>query len=211
MKIQCPKCRRTVPADQVNVSMDLALCAACSEGFKVSESIDLDSVSAETLRNPPNGAWFRKEIDRIIVGASTRSPAAFLFVPFMCVWSGGSLSGIYGRQIISGEFNLTSSLFGIPFILGSILLAAQALMTICGKVEVSIGRTSSVFVGIGRLGRTHSFDWSSIQTIREEQPDGNQGAIVLQGKERLKFGTLLNQKRRHFVLNALKCLRAETC
>jgi hypothetical protein len=210
MKIQCPKCRRTVPANQVNISTDLALCPACSEGFKVSESIDLDSVSAETLRDPPNGAWFRKEMDRIVVGASTRSPQALFIIPFMCVWSGLSLFGIYGRQIISGEFNLTSSLFGIPFILGSILLGAHALMTVCGKVEVSIGRTSSVFVGVGYLGSTHSFDWASIQTIREEQPDGDQGAIVLQGKERLKFGELLNQKRRHFVLNALKYLRAET-
>jgi hypothetical protein len=211
MKIQCPKCRRTIPADQVSVATDLAICPACSEGFKVSESLDSDSMSAETLRKPPNGAWFRKDMDRILVGASTRSSSAFLIVPFMCVWSGFSLFGIYGRQIISGEFNLTSSLFGIPFILGSVFFWAHALMTVCGKVEVSIGRTSSVFVGIGYLGSTHSFDWSAIQTIREEQPDGDQGAIVLQGKEPLKFGTLLNQKRRHFVVTALKCLRAGTC
>ena len=210
MKIQCPKCRRTVPAEQVSVSTDVALCSACNEGFKVSESIDLDSVSAETLRHPPKGAWFTREIDRIVVGASTRSPHAFFLVPFMCVWSGFSLSEIYGRQISSGEFNLTASLFGIPFILGTLLLGVSTLMAMCGKVEVSIGKTSSIFVGVGHLGWRRTFDWSSIKAIREEQGDSPQRAIVLEGKERLKFGTQLNERCRPFVLNALKYLRAET-
>lgn len=215
MKIQCPKCRQVVPSDQINVGTDLAFCPQCNEGFRISNSVDRDSFNADTLRNPPRGTWFRQEVDRVVVGASTRSPIAFFLVPFMCIWSGGSLGGIYGSQISRGEFDLEASLFGIPFILGSVILGSMALMAVCGKVEVSIGRMSSVFVGVGRLGWTRRFEWSEVQTIREDgtnvnYPGGHQMAIVMEGKGRLKFGTGLNEARRYFVLGALKYLKSES-
>ena len=40
----------------------------------------------------------------------------------MLIWSGGSLGGIYGTQIANQEFSLLQSLFGIPFIIGTINL-----------------------------------------------------------------------------------------
>lgn len=215
MKIKCPKCKQDVPPDQVNVATDLAFCPECNEGFKLSESIDQDSMSPDILKNPPKGAWFRKEMDRLVIGASTRSPVAFFLVPFMCVWSGGALGGIYGSQIMKGEFNLIQSLFGIPFVLGSLLFWSLALMAIGGKVEVSIGKISSVFVGIGKLGWTRQFDWYTMATIREigpnlKYPGRHQTAIVMEGKTRIKFGTGLSEKRRHFLLNALKYLKSES-
>lgn len=215
MKIQCPKCKQAVPADQVNMGTDLAFCPHCNDGFKVSEAIDQDTVNPDILRDPPKGAWFKKEMDRVVVGATTRSPAAFFLVPFMCVWSGFSLGGIYGSQIAKGEFDLGSSLFGIPFLLGSILFWSFALMAVCGKVEVSIGKLSSVFVGVGRLGWTRRFEWPDVHAIREDgtnvsYPGGHQAAIVMEGKTRIKFGAGLNGKRRYFVLNALKYLKSES-
>ena len=63
---------------------------------------------------------------------------AFFLVPFMCVWSGGSLGGIYGSQFFQSKFDLSMSLFGIPFVLGTLLFGSFALMTVCGKVVVSI-------------------------------------------------------------------------
>jgi hypothetical protein len=197
------------------MATDLAFCPQCNEGFKVSDSIDQDTMNPEILRSPPKGAWFRKEMDRIVVGATTRSPIAFFLVPFMCVWSGGALGGIYGSQIAKGEFDLGSSLFGIPFIIGSIVFWSLALMSICGKVEVSIGKASHVFVGVGRVGWTRRFEWAAVQTIREgfsmvSYPGGHQGTIVMEGETRIRFGTGLNDKRRYFVLNALKYLKSET-
>jgi hypothetical protein len=215
MRIHCPKCKQEVPAAQINVAADLALCPQCNEGFRVSECLDLDTVTADVLENPPKGAWLKRELDRVVVGATTRSPIAFFLVPFMCVWSGFSLVGIYGSQIASGKFNLTSSLFGIPFVLGSILFWAFALMAVCGKVEVTIGRTSAVFVGIGTLGWTRRFDWAAVRGIREEgsgveYPGGQQKAIVMELEKgaRLKFGSGLNETRRRFLAGALKHLRS---
>jgi hypothetical protein len=213
MKILCPTCRQQPPPEQINVSTDLAFCPRCNEGFAISGCIDEEAVNPEALQHPPKGAWYRKEMDRTIIGATTRSPVAFFLVPFMCVWSGGSIGGIYGSQIASGNFNLGASLFGIPFLLGTVVLVSFALMAVCGKVELSIGRESTVFIGVGKLGWTRRFDWRAVQTITENwsqvnYPGSNQNAIVLEGKERIKFGTGLNEARRYFILNALKYLKA---
>ena len=88
-------------------------------------------------------------------------------------------------------------------------------MTIFGKVEVSVGNTSSVFTGIGPVGWSRPFDWPEIQTIREGgakvgYPGSHGGVVVLEGRTRLTFGSGLNEQRRYFVLNALKHLKAET-
>ena len=87
-------------------------------------------------------------------------------------------------------------------------------MAVCGKVEISISREGSyVFTGIGKIGCVRRFDWKAIQTIRENTtnatyPGGHNAAIVLEGNNRLKFGSGLNEERRYFVLNALKYLKA---
>jgi len=175
--------------------------------------IDQTPVNSDVLKNPPKGAWFRKERDRTIIGASTRSPIAFFLVPFTCVWSGFSIGDIYGSQIITGRFNLGSFLLGLPFLLGSIFLCCLALMSVFGKVEVSVGRLSSVFVGVGRLGWTRKFDWSKVRTIWEGMTYSNkrqQPAIMMDGQERLTFGTGLNETRRRFIINVLKYLKSKS-
>ena len=214
MKILCPRCHQRVPADQINISTDLAFCPPCNEGFKVSEVVDASPVNLQVLDNPPSGAWLRREADKVVVGVSTRSPAAFFLVPFMCVWSGVSLGGIYGTQIMKGQFNWGMSLFGIPFVLGSVLFWSLALMAICGKVEVTLGDNSSVFTGVGPLGWRRRFDWSAVQSIREESAGtgrngGSQMAVILEGAERVKVAAGVSEKRRYFLLTALKAQLAE--
>jgi hypothetical protein len=213
MKIQCRKCKRPIPTDQINVSKDIALCPDCGECYKISECVDLEPVNPDIFRNPPGGVWFRQEPGEVVIGATTRSPAAFFLVPFMCVWSGGSLGGIYGSQIASGEFNPAMSLFGIPFLIGTIVLGAMALMTVFGKIEVHLGRLNYVFTGIGPIGWKRPFDWSAVHTVREvatsSKSSKNQTSIVLEGETRVSFGAGLNDNRKYFILNALKFLKAE--
>ena len=55
MEIQCPKCRRGVPQEQVNMGTDLAFCPTCISTFKISVSVDLEVVNADTLRAPRLG------------------------------------------------------------------------------------------------------------------------------------------------------------
>ena len=142
-------------------------------------------------------------------------PVALFLVPFMCVWSGASLGVIYGTQIWNGQFNLMMSLFGIPFLLGSILFGGIALMTVCGKVELAAeDEAARIFTGIGSIGWTRRFDWSWVSRIDETRSSlrysADSGmAIALDGKTRLTFGSLLNDTRRYYLLQSLRKLMAK--
>ncbi len=141
--LACPNCGAAIAASDVNVASDVMFCRSCSQAHALS-SVVADHAANDPARptvdvnQPPSGAWFRDEGHQFRVGATTRSFLALFLVPFMLVWSGGSLGGIYGSQVASGQFNLLLSLFGIPFLLGSIFLVSMVLMTICGHVEVRI-------------------------------------------------------------------------
>ncbi|MCG8471618.1 MAG: hypothetical protein MI742_07150 [Desulfobacterales bacterium] len=208
MKIKCPICAKVIPSSQTNIATDLAFCEKCNESFSISEFIEMASLDTDPLNEePPKGAWLKRGMFNIVVGASTRSPIAFFLIPFMCVWSGGALMGIYGSQIKSGQFDLRVSLLGVPFLLGTIVLGAWSLMTIIGKVEVSVGNDSSVFVGIGSFGWTRRFDWQSVKSIKEGYSKNDTTEIVLDGKKHLKFGSGLNEDRKHYLIKVLKYLK----
>jgi hypothetical protein len=217
----CPKCRAPIPSGQLNVAADLAVCPACNEAFTISSQISGGPSAVDfDIRQAPAGAWFEDTGTGWRIGGSTRSAVAFFLVPFMCVWSGGSLGGIYGMQIVHGEFNLWLSLFGIPFVLGTLALGSMAVMSVVGKVEVSVEHDEGrVFSGVGPFGRTQRFDWSSISAVEEGLPlvrnrgSGNSGgmgpAISLVGQSRTSFGSMLNEARRYYVLQGLRTLLAE--
>ena len=213
MQLLCPNCGREIPTEDVNVEKDIALCRSCNQTFSFAELAREGSGPAVDLMRPPKGVWFRQNMRGFELGATTRSGAAFFLVPFMCAWSGLSLGGIYGSQIHSGKFNLASSLFGLPFLIGTIFLVAFTLMTICGKMVISVqGDQGRLFTGLGPLGRTRLFKWSNIKSATEETGFYRNGqprlAIILQGDDntRLKFASGINEERRYFMLNALRSL-----
>ena len=159
MKVVCPRCRNVLGGDDLNAATDIARCSACDEVYRLSALVQATESGPFDPNDAPRGAWFRTELDGFSVGATTRHPIAFFLVPFMCVWSGFSLGGIYGTQFANGQFNLLMSLFGIPFVLGTVVLGAGALMAVCGKVVVQVSESEGVvFTGIGMLGRRKSFN-----------------------------------------------------
>ncbi|MCA8989543.1 MAG: hypothetical protein KDA78_17985 [Planctomycetaceae bacterium] len=201
----------------MNVATDVAVCPSCDEVFPLSLVVGTQEISAEfDINDPPGGAWFQEDFQEWRIGASTRSPAAFFLVPFMCVWSGFSLGGIYGTQIAKGEFDLGMSLFGIPFILGTLLFGGIAVMTVFGRVDVIVADTvGRVFTGVGPLGWTRRFDWSQVTWIEEDNPDyeysGNSGRVIsLVGKTRLKFASMMSDARRYYLLQGLRELHKRT-
>lgn len=143
-------------------------------------------------------------------GATTRSPAAFFLVPFMCVWSGGSLGGIYGTQIIGGKFNLLMSLFGIPFLLGSVLFWSIAAMTIAGKVILTAnGDELTIFTGAWGLGWRQKVTITSDSRIYQgssnfHYPGGQNQAITIEGPKSVRFGSGLSFARQMFLIQILR-------
>lgn len=207
----CPLCRSAIAIDDINVATDVALCRRCGKAFSFSELLSGSARAAPDLTTPPNGAWFEQLADGFRIGATTRSWMALFLVPFACVWSGMSLGGLYGKQISSGRFDPTSSLFGVPFLIGTIFLVGYCAMTIAGKVELSQrGGNLSVFTGVGRFGWTRRYIWSDFSSAREDSRRNGfnwnrQGVvIVLEGRQRATFGTMLSEERRYFLLGALR-------
>jgi hypothetical protein len=136
----------------------------------------------------------------------------------MCVWSGVSLVGIYGSQIRSGKLNLGISLFGIPFILGTVFLGSQALMATLGRVAVlRDSDDGAIFVGIGPLGWTRRFRWSEVVSAMEADSRTNYGfrgqlpmqvislKTVSDGiPKTIRFGTQLSADRREFLVGLIR-------
>lgn len=211
----CPQCRTPIAMDDVNVATDIALCRRCGRTFALSDLVGSPSDAGVDLNTPPAGTWFEHLPDGFRAGAPTRSWLALFLIPFTCVWSGISLSGIYGRQLESGNFDLHASLFGLPFLIGTLFLLGYDAMIVAGKVEVRRqGDTFTVFTGVGPLGWTRNYTWSDFASIREETRGyarRRRTLLILDGKRRATFGTLLSEERRYFLLSALRqMLRANT-
>lgn len=209
MQVLCAKCSRLISGDDMNVVTDLARCASCGEVFVLSSLVKASESGPVDPDEPPRGAWYQEDFDGFVVGATTRHPMAFFLVPFMCVWSGFSLGGIYGTQIARGQFNLFESLFGIPFLLGTLLFGSLALMSVCGKAVVRVRDSDGeVFMGIGPIGWRRPFDAKQVTTVRIEPYSHNNGQqtsiIVLDGPRKLRFGSILTEPRREFLANVLR-------
>jgi len=211
MKFFCPNCRQPLLPENINVQTDLALCKACGQVSQLSKLVDADFDPA-VLDHPPPGAWYRETMSECVFGATT---LAFFLVPFMCVWSGFSLGGIYGTQLIHGKFNLMMSLFGLPFLIGTFFLGSIALMAVGGKLEVRVrDGLGTVFVGIGGLGWTRRFNLAEVDSIEDSYTPGRRNggstSILLRGQSVLRFGSQLTEPRRYFILNVLKRLKNQT-
>ncbi|MCA9284125.1 MAG: hypothetical protein KDA22_02835 [Phycisphaerales bacterium] len=215
MRVSCPNCDTALGAPDWNVATDVAACPKCNEVFALSSIVSAGGgLDDFDIHQPPKGATFDEHGTGWRITASTRSPAAFFLVPFMCVWSGFSLGGIYGSQIASGQFSLGMSLFGIPFVLGTLLFGSIAVMSVCGRIVVSIDHSDGrVFAGVGPIGWTRRFDWRSITSVEENSSgyhaSGSTGLVIaLVGQSRLKFGSMLSDPRRFYVLQGLRVLLA---
>jgi len=208
-KVHCPRCRSVIPLDDVNVATDLALCRRCNETFSYAELLEEDQEVSFTPHAEPKGAWYGESGPQsFVVGATTRSLMALFLVPFMCVWSGFSLGGIYGSQIAKGKFDLHMSLFGIPFLLGTLFFGSFAAMTVLGKVTVTgDGDGAVVFTGIGPMGWRRRFHWREVTAIRKIEGYNRNAVyyqIAIEGEKNLKFGSQVKAERLDFMLSVLR-------
>jgi hypothetical protein len=207
--MKCPNCSADILAENINIKTDIAQCTGCNKIFNISVIMSNDVTDGFDINTPPKGNWIIQETNTLVIGASTRSPIAFFIVPFMLVWSGMAIGGIYGSQIIKGEFSLFSSIAGIPFILGSIIFWSIALMTIWGKVELSLDRLGGkIFTGIGKIGFTKNFGWDEISKIQEKQRSfgSNYEGLQFEGKRRITFGKGLRSSRSYYLFRALQII-----
>ncbi len=209
VKITCPECAKEIPLADTNV----ALCRACEKIFSFAELFDEASDADLDLAKPPRGTWVRELGGGFEIGSTTRSRAAFSLVPFATIWSAITLGGCYGTQIYKRQFDLASSLFGIPFLLGSIFLISSALIAVCGKIIVKgSGEQASISIGVGPVCYTRRFRWSEIKRIHQRLSNYEQNGQYLpvielqrEGKP-IRFGRQLTEPRRRVLLAMLRLI-----
>ncbi len=170
MNVVCPKCRKTIPMEDVNVSTDIALCRDCGETFPFSElsSVVPDTAPVDFGNPPPHVKLDLNPMDGSFTLTHQRFSKTTLFmVPFTLLWGGGSMTMIYGSQFFNHKFDWRLSLFGLPFLIGTLFLISACLMSAFGKTKVRLAMgKGSIFHGVGGIGRTRHFTYSTRTSVR---------------------------------------------
>jgi hypothetical protein len=204
MEVMCKFCKSKIKSENINVVKDTAYCSNCENITALSALVSSTASSSFNPAGSESGITVTDQSYSWSIQASHLGPISIFLVPFTAVWAGGSLSGIYGSQLAKGELNLEQSLFGIPFLLGSIVLVTLTLMSLFGRTVVSNENGKAlIFIGIGKIGWYRRFEWSSIDRVSESM-NIQYKSISLEGGSRLSFGWGLSSKKLYFIANYLR-------
>ncbi|CAG5082907.1 hypothetical protein [Parvicella tangerina] len=213
--MNCPNCRHPIASSEVNVQKDIAHCSSCNHVFKISENIEAaeDDILLESFDPAvtPDGVHHEIKSDGVYISIKTGSAkTAFILIPFTLAWSGFSLGMLYGRQILSGEFDLVMSIFGLPFLAGSILLIGVVLNSLAGRATLHLTNSGGTyFHGVGTLGIKKKWRWEetvqiidTISTVR--YPGSGTRAIKIEGPSRISVGSAIKDDKVDYFYYALR-------
>jgi len=170
MEFHCPECGLPIEVADLAPAQGLAVCRFCEKSHPLAAcqaAVPYEQRNIVPELAVPKGLRLEETMDGFRLTLSTRSGIAFFLVPFTLFWAGGSLGGIYGTQIAKGEFSLVMSLFGIPFLAGSVVLIALTVMTVWGRCVVELaGSKFSIRTGALGVYRTQSAAWDDVLSCR---------------------------------------------
>ena len=188
----CPRCKRVIPSEDINVANDIAFCRNCNlshslsaltTGAVVDENIDLG--------RPPAGVSFQRDGSGTVIGITHRSlNVAFGLLFFTLFWN-----GIVSMFVLSAlastlrhigiplpawfpvpkgstmplGMTLFLWVFLTPFIAVGLASMAGFLSCLAGRTEIRIqGGEGTVFTGVGPLARRKRFSTSDVKDVRIE-------------------------------------------
>jgi hypothetical protein len=170
MEFHCPECGLPIEVADLAPAQGLAVCRFCEKSHPLAAcqaAVPYEQRNLVSELAVPKGVRLEETMDGFRLTLSTRSYIAIFLVPFTLVWAGGSLGGIYGMQIAKGEFNLVMSLFGLPFLAGSVFLIALTVMAVAGRCVVELaGGKFSIRTGALGIYRTQTAAWDDVLSCR---------------------------------------------
>lgn len=198
----CPKCRRMIPADDINVAKDVAYCRACNESYPLSDLTHGNTAYATVdLQRPPAGAWYRADAGGTIIGATNRSWAGAAGLLFFTLFWNGIVSFFVAAAIagtaaslniplptwfphpkmsgggMAGGFTVFMWLFLTPFIAIGLFMAAAFFNALLGRTEVKIENArATTFSGVGALGWKKTFEVAQVRAVQIYQRMDREGA-----------------------------------
>jgi hypothetical protein len=170
MEFHCPDCGLPIETADLAPAQGVAVCRFCEKPFPLADcqaAVPFADRNITPELTVPKGVTLEETMDGFRLTLSTRSCIGFFLVPFTLVWAGGSLGGLYGTQIVQGKFNWMMSLFGLPFLAGSVFLIALTVMAVAGRCVVELaGGKFSIRTGALGVYRTQSAAWAEVLSCR---------------------------------------------
>jgi len=212
MHHQCNFCSAAIALNDINVAADVALCRSCGKSMPFSSLAGIPGEQEVDMSRPPKGIKLEESpFHGKVITHQRRSMIVLFLIPFTLIWSGGSMGMIYGSQIASGEFDPKLSLFGLPFLLGTIVLVTIILFSLFGHTKIWFHRgVCHVYTGVGKLGWTRRHPCSKETRVAVQMSNvrvnnvPKTGIEVRTGDQKLMFGTMWSDEAKAFVATALK-------
>ncbi len=216
---QCSHCGAVIPAEDVNVATDVALCRSCGQASRFSDLVKLEEEEQVNLDEIPKRVQVQKTMRGLEVSCKTRQAAVWFFIFFAVFWNG--IVGIFVTQVISGFFSADGpdwglALFLIPFVLLGLGVIATVIYMLFGGMRLTLNPgKGELFYGVGEIGRRKSFVLSKKTRIEIRMSSINQNGRNLEeiaveqpeGKP-LKFGAMLDDDNvLDYLVAMLKAMR----
>lgn len=188
----CPRCKQVIPSEDINVANDIAFCRKCDLSHSLSALATGTVVDDEVdLSWPPEGAWFKREADGLVVGATHRALGQAFGLLFFALFWNGIVSFFVLLAIIStfqhlgmpfpawilAKFSKSPTVpigmtiflwvFLTPFIVIGLVVLSSCLSCLAGRTEIRLqGGQGSLFSGVGPLGFRKRFVASEVRAVR---------------------------------------------
>jgi hypothetical protein len=206
-EIICPNCQQLIPLEDINVSTDIALCRSCGGTFSFSMLHESGTLGEPLPPEPPRHVRVEEGFpgQKTIVFKKI-SPIVLFLIPFTAFWSGFSMWGLYIEPLMKGQIDWGRMLFGIPFLLGTIVLISVILLCLFGKWVITLDNgVGTVFVGIGPFGRTRSFRYGRDTLVSLKNSGISRNDVPLKGicvkneEEEIIFGSSIEEKSKLYI------------
>jgi hypothetical protein len=211
--LKCPKCGQEMALADVNMAQDMALCRACNYAGPFLNTTVVPDLTDEEMARPPKRVSLQREFgDALTITCRPKRAILLFLVPFTLFWSGLSMAGIYIVPLATGRFEWKLGLFGLPFLIGTIVLGMIILNVLLGKTTVTLMK-GKVAVGKHLLGwrRIRELECGKSTTVTIERSGYRvnnvpQPEIVLRnGGKELKFGAMgLSNEAQKYVAAVLR-------
>ena len=169
-------------------------------------------MSLPSILNAPKGVVIDDAGSHWSITVSTQSPVAAFYLFFMLFWSVGILSVLV--NLIAARMallSLTSVVLSVFFLI-AMLYCWLTVLFFAGHYKISVANdTGSLFIGVSSFGYRRVFHWSNINQVQEIDNyinrryfGFNKKKIQISGVRIYKFGMLLNDECRQFVIDFLQ-------
>lgn len=198
--IACEKCKGEIPPADFNIATDIAFCRACNVQFKYSDISATVTPTGFDPSNWPKGLTYSQSGTDERLVYKQLSSVLFFLIPFCAFWSGGSMYVIYIRPLMEGRLDVGNMLFGIPFLLGTIVIVGVILLLLFGQFDLHINpreaRLGWTWFGFGKM---KTFDPGSMtavllkdSTVSRNDVPQKEIVVKLKNGDAVPFGALLS-------------------